>query len=108
MSRRLARTYRAWGARGFGPALKSVNIARKCSRFAHHGKRSLRSDESEEAMLPITLSEAKDLIARTEAGAKEGNLFGVIMPNGKPLKDCTGEYLHQLGQAMQELGFRMK
>jgi hypothetical protein len=45
--------------------------------------------------LTITLSEAKELIARTEAEAKRANLLGVIMPNGKPLKDCTGEYLGQ-------------
>ena len=54
----------------------------------------------------ITESEARALIARTEAAAKQENLLGVIMPNGKPLKDCTGEYLGQIGQAMQELGFR--
>jgi hypothetical protein len=57
--------------------------------------------------LTITLSEAKELIARTEAEAKRANLLGVIMPNGKPLKDCTGEYLGQLGKAMHELGFRL-
>jgi hypothetical protein len=57
--------------------------------------------------LTLTLSEAKELIARTEAEAKRANLLGVIMPNGKLLKDCTGEYLGQLGQAMQELGFRL-
>ena len=57
--------------------------------------------------LTLTLSEAKELIARTEAEAKRANLLGVIMPNGKPLKDCTGEYLGQLGQAMQELEFRL-
>jgi hypothetical protein len=57
--------------------------------------------------LTITLSDAKELIARTEAEAKRANLLGVIMPNGKPLKDCTGEYLGQLGQAMKELGFRL-
>jgi hypothetical protein len=57
--------------------------------------------------LTITLSEAKELIARTEAEAKRANLLGVIMPNGKPLKDCTGEYLAQLGRAMQELGYRL-
>jgi hypothetical protein len=55
--------------------------------------------------LTVTLSEAKALIARTEAEAKQENLLGVIMPNGKRLKDCTGEYLGQLGQAMQELGY---
>ena len=60
-----------------------------------------------ESMLTITLSEAKELMARTEAGAKKGNLLGVIMPNGKPMGDCTGEYIDQLGQAMQELGFRL-
>jgi hypothetical protein len=43
--------------------------------------------------MTITMSEAKALIARTEAAAKQANLLGVIMPNGKPLKDCTGEYL---------------
>jgi len=57
--------------------------------------------------LTITLSEARELVARTKAEAKRANLLGVIMPNGKPLKDCTGEYLGQLGQAMQELGFRL-
>ena len=55
----------------------------------------------------ITVSEAKALIARTEAAAKQANLLGVIMPNGKPLKDCMGQYLGQLGHAMQELGFRL-
>jgi hypothetical protein len=40
--------------------------------------------------MTITMSEAKALIARTEAAAKQENLLGVIMPNGKPLKDCTG------------------
>ena len=57
--------------------------------------------------MTITMSEAKALIARTEAPAKQENLLGVIMPNGKRLKDCTGEYLCQLGQAMQELGFQL-
>jgi hypothetical protein len=57
--------------------------------------------------LTITMSEAKALIARTEAAAKQDNLLGVIMPNGKPLKDCTGEYLGQVGQAMRDLGFRL-
>ena len=55
----------------------------------------------------ITMSEARALIARTEAAAKQANLLGLIMPNGKRLKDCTGEYLCQLGQAMQELGFQL-
>ena len=54
----------------------------------------------------ITASEAKLLMARMDAGAKEGRLLGVIMPNGKPLGDCTGEYVRQLGAAMEELGER--
>jgi hypothetical protein len=55
----------------------------------------------------VTRSEASKLLARIEAGAQEGNLLGVIMPNGKPLRECTGEYVGQVGQAMQELGFRL-
>jgi hypothetical protein len=51
----------------------------------------------------LTLSEATDLIARTKVAAKEGNLLGVIQPNGKPLGECTREDLDQFGQAMQEL-----
>jgi hypothetical protein len=87
-----------------------VNIIPKSNAWVKR-KRSLHPDQSEEAMsvkqMTITLSEAKELIARTEAGAKQENLLGVIMPNGKRLKDCAGEYLGQLGQAMQELGFRL-
>jgi hypothetical protein len=87
-----------------------VNIIPKSNAWVKR-KPSLHPDKSEEATsvksVTITLSEAKELIARTEAGAKQENLLGVIMPNGKPLKDCTGEYLGQLGQAMQELGFRL-
>jgi hypothetical protein len=58
-------------------------------------------------MLTITLSEATNLIARTKAEAENGNLLGVIMPSGKRLRDCTGEYLSQLGQEMQKLGFQL-
>jgi hypothetical protein len=87
-----------------------VNIIPKSNAWVKR-KRSYHPDESEEAMsvkpVTITLSEAKELIARTEAGAKQENLLGVIMPNGKRLKDCTGEYLGQLGRAMQDLGFRL-
>jgi hypothetical protein len=50
----------------------------------------------------ITLSEAIELTSRFEAGYREGNLLGVIMPNGKPFGECTGEYVGQIAQAMQE------
>jgi hypothetical protein len=72
------------------------------------GRRSFSPNKTGNTMaLTITLSEAKELIARTEAEARRANLLGVIMPNGKPLKDCTGEYLGELGAAMQELGLRL-
>jgi hypothetical protein len=87
----------------------SRSMARSCSRST-----ILPLNESEEAMatkqttiLTITLSEATNLLARTKAEAENGKLLGVIMPNGKRLRDCTGEYLTQLGRAMQELGYRL-
>ena len=49
-----------------------------------------------ETGLVITLSEAKELIARTKVAAEDGNLLGMIMPNGLPLGECTGEYLRAL------------
>jgi hypothetical protein len=60
------------------------------------------------AKLQITELEAKLLIARTKAAEKEGRLLDVIMPNGKPMKDCTGAYIAQLAEAMTELGLLME
>ena len=52
--------------------------------------------------MKITLSEAEaiELTSRFDAGYREGNLLGVIMPNGKPFGECTGEYVGQIAQAM--------
>jgi hypothetical protein len=55
----------------------------------------------------ITHSDAIDLLERIEAGAKDKNLLGVIMPNGKPLGECTGAYVAQLGRQLEELGSRL-
>jgi hypothetical protein len=56
--------------------------------------------------MKITLSESEaiELTSRFKAGYREGNLLGVIMPNGKRFGECTGEYVGQIAQAMQELG----
>ena len=54
--------------------------------------------------LQISLNEASQFIARIEAAKEEGRLLNVIMPNGKPLGDCTKEYLQQIAEALTELG----
>jgi hypothetical protein len=83
-----------------------VNIIPKTSALVV-GQRSLSSSKSEEHHgtddHPIRGQRAN----RPNRSRSKASKLGVIMPNGKPLKDCTGEYFGQLGQAMQELGFRL-
>jgi hypothetical protein len=58
--------------------------------------------------MKITRSEASELIARLDAAARgEGRMLDLIMPNGKPLGECTCEYVGQVGKAMQDLGNRL-
>jgi hypothetical protein len=59
------------------------------------------------AKLQITKQEAVLLIARKKAALAEGRLLDIIMPNGKRLRDCTGAYIEQIAQAMNELGYLM-
>ena len=54
--------------------------------------------------MKITRSEASELIARLNAAAEEGRLLDVVMPNGKPLGECTGEEISQFARAMDNLG----
>jgi hypothetical protein len=58
--------------------------------------------------MTLTRSEATELVARIEAGAKAKNLLGVIMPNGKPSRECTGEYVGRLGRSLEELGHMLE
>jgi hypothetical protein len=59
------------------------------------------------AKLQITELEATQLIARIKAAKEKGRFLDIIMPNGKPLRDCTKEYVGQIGKAMTELGHLM-
>jgi hypothetical protein len=54
--------------------------------------------------MKITRSEASELIARLNAAADEGRMLDVMMPNGKPLGECTGEEISQFARAMDDLG----
>jgi hypothetical protein len=52
----------------------------------------------------MNFAEAVSLTTRTSAAAKgKGRLSDVIMPDDKPLSDCTGEYFEQVGEAIQAL-----
>ena len=50
-----------------------------------------------------TLSEASDPIARMNATRENGNLFDLIQPNGKPMRDRTGEEMSEIAQAVRQL-----
>lgn len=52
----------------------------------------------------ITRSEASELIARLDAAAEEGRMLDVVMPNGKPLGECTGEEISEFARAVDGLG----
>jgi hypothetical protein len=60
------------------------------------------------AKLQITELEATQLIARIKAAKEQRRLLDVVMPNGKPLGDCTREEVQQIGEAMTELGHQME
>ena len=51
--------------------------------------------------------EALALMARIEIAAKEGNMLSLMMPNGKPLGDCTRKDLTEISQAIQDAGLEL-
>ena len=52
----------------------------------------------------ITAKHAAELTERMKAAARDGSLLDLTMPNGKKLRDCTGGYVRQMGEAMDEIG----
>jgi hypothetical protein len=58
-------------------------------------------------MLPasLTVEEAGNLIAQLRAVlAGQGQFLDIVMPNGKKMSDCTGQYVGQVGEALHRLG----
>jgi hypothetical protein len=55
-------------------------------------------------VMKLTIAQATDLIARTKTAAQDGNLLGVIQPNGKRLADCTSEEIAEIGEALSAVG----
>jgi hypothetical protein len=56
------------------------------------------------AKLRISTVEAFALHDRIDIEAKEGNMLSVMMPNGKPLRDCTRKDLIEIAQAIEDAG----
>jgi hypothetical protein len=54
--------------------------------------------------LRISAFEALDLVARTDIAVKEGNMLSLMMPNGKPLRDCTRKDLTEIARAIEDAG----
>jgi hypothetical protein len=57
-------------------------------------------------MLPasLTVEQAGDLIAQLRAAlAGHGQFLDIVMPNGKKMAECTGQYVTQVGEALHRL-----
>jgi hypothetical protein len=59
--------------------------------------------------LTLTIDEA-ELLRSQHAAVQRGDiLFGeMIMPNGRPLGECTSDYIGQVGEALVELSRTME
>jgi hypothetical protein len=54
--------------------------------------------------LRISPIEALALMARIDIAAKERNMLSLMMPNGKPLGDCTRKDLTEIARAIEDAG----
>jgi hypothetical protein len=53
----------------------------------------------------LTTEEAINLANRMKAAAAgEGRFLDIVMPNGKRLAECTGEYVTEVGRVLQKAG----
>jgi hypothetical protein len=54
----------------------------------------------------LSLEQGAVLVARMKAAAEgKGRFSEVVMPNGHELKDCTLDYVAEIAEAMQVMGF---
>ena len=52
----------------------------------------------------LTLEQARNLITQMRAAeAGHGRFMEIVMPNGKKLADCKGEYVGDVGRALEAL-----
>jgi hypothetical protein len=60
------------------------------------------------AKLTLTIDEA-ELLRSQHAAAQRGDILfdEIIMPNGRPLGECTSDYMGQVGEALVELSRMM-
>jgi len=67
-----------------------------------------KSMETEMAEISLTQEQLDELMRQLMA-AKEGKgrLMDVIMPNGKPLAECTGSYAAEIFETMGKMGLMM-
>jgi hypothetical protein len=60
--------------------------------------------ESEMVKINLTLEQASDLISQMKT-AESGRVrfMEIVMPNGKKLAECRGEYVRDVGRALEAL-----
>jgi hypothetical protein len=61
--------------------------------------------ENEMAKVNLTLEQARNLITQMKEAAEvgRGRFMDIVMPNGKKLADCNGEYVGNVGRALEAL-----
>jgi hypothetical protein len=54
------------------------------------------------AKTTLALDQAAALVGRMKAAAEgKGRFVDIVMPNGQKLKDCTFDYVAEIGEAMR-------
>src|SRR5262249_19549212 len=72
-------------------------------------ERRARRAAKEAGSTRVTPEQANAMVLQLQAAERgEIRYLDVVMPNGKPMGDCTGDYLYRLGSAMQALALRHK
>jgi hypothetical protein len=52
----------------------------------------------------LTVEQAGDLVGQLKAAlAGQGQFLDIVMPNGKKMCDCTGQYVGQIAEALHRL-----
>jgi hypothetical protein len=60
------------------------------------------------AKTTLALDQAAALVGRMKAAAEgKGRFVDIVMPNGQKLKDCTFDYVAEIGEAMRAMGWSM-
>ena len=62
------------------------------------------AQNNEMAKINLTLEQASDLISQMKtAEAGRVRFMDIVMPNGKKLAECRGEYVRDVGRALEQL-----